>query len=91
MDRWDLKDSQEKEEQVVYLDLKEALVILVVPVHKGYKALEEVLEDLALLGKLDPLANEEFLELMADLANKDLRDYREHQAFQEVPESVVCK
>lgn len=66
-------------------------MILVVPVHKGCKVLEEVLEDLALLGKLDPLAKEEFLERMVDLENKDLRDYKEHQACQEVPESVVCK
>lgn len=63
----------------------------VVPVHKDCKVLEEVLADQALLEKLDPLVKEGYLEPMADLVNKDLRDYREHQAFQEVPESVVCK
>lgn len=63
----------------------------VVPVHKDCKVLEEVLEDQALLEKLDPLVKEGYLEPMVDLVNKDLRDYREHQAFQEVPESVVCK
>lgn len=65
--------------------------MLVVQAHKDCKVLEEVLEDLALLGKLDPLAKEVFLEPMVDLVNKDLRDYRDHQAFQEVPESVAYK